>query len=670
MVLPSIFTKPSSPKKKKPQSDPVDKGSPGSPSRKSPSKSSKGRESRSQSSRSHSRNAARARDSKHDPDSHPLNLPPDELRRLSATMGDSTTPMDIDQNEPPSNPSSSPTSMTPGAFPATNGTNGDVSPAPPPHKVPTSPPAAPPQRSTADAESFKAAGNKFFKAKDFDKAISEYTKAIDADPQSSTYLSNRAAAYMSANKFQEALSDAKAADKLEPNNSKVQHRLARIYTSLGRPYEALNVYDEIEPKATAKDKLPAVTMQKHIKQAEDSLREGTTGSMALYALDQAERGLGVGVDRPQKWRLMRGEANLKNGDVNSLGEAQSIATSLLRINNQDPEALTLRGRALCAQGDNNSAKQHFRKALSCDPEHAAGKFLRMLNKLDKLKDDGNTSFKAGRYQEAVDTYTKALEVDPLNKSTNSKLLQNRAMCSIKLKEYDSAISDCTRALELDPSYLKARKTKAKAMGESGNWEEAAREFKSIAEENPGEPGIQKEVRNAELELKKAKRKDYYKILGVGKDAGDSEIKKAYRKQAIVHHPDKNPDDKHAAERFKDIGEAYETLSDSQKRARYDSGEDLIDPSEMFGGGGGHPGGMGGMGGMGGGVQIDPEMLFNMMGGMGGGGGGGGGGNPGFSFSTGGTPFAGGGMGGGGGGGGGGGRRQRGTPGGFPGGFPF
>jgi DnaJ family protein C protein 7 len=140
-----------------------------------------------------------------------------------------------------------------------------------------------------------------------------------------------------------------------------------------------------------------------------------------------------------------------------------------------------------------------------------------------------------------------------------------------------------------------------------------KELKALAELDPNDQGIAKEVRKAELELKKSKRKDYYKILGIDKDADETAIKKAYRKLAIVHHPDKNPDDPDAAERFKDIGEAYENLSDPQKRARYDSGEDLVDPSEMFGGGMG--GGFGGQG-------IDPEMLFHMMGGMGGGRGGG------------------------------------------------
>lgn len=132
-----------------------------------------------------------------------------------------------------------------------------------------------------------------------------------------------------------------------------------------------------------------------------------------------------------------------------------------------------------------------------------------------------------------------------------------------MKKFESAIADCERALKLDSGYFKARKTMARALGESGQWEEAVREYKNIAETNPSEPGIQKDIRHAEMELKKSKRKDYYKILGVDKDAGEADIKKAYRKLAIVHHPDKNPDDEQAAERFKDIGEAYETLSDPQ-----------------------------------------------------------------------------------------------------------
>ena len=64
-------------------------------------------------------------------------------------------------------------------------------------------------------------------------------------------------------------------------------------------------------------------------------------------------------------------------------------------------------------------------------------------------------------------------------------------------------------------------------------------------------------------------KDYYQILGVDKSATQDEIKKAYRKLAMEHHPDRNPDDSQAEERFKDLNEAYQVLSDADKRAHYD-----------------------------------------------------------------------------------------------------
>ncbi|KAI0143553.1 hypothetical protein GGR57DRAFT_349590 [Xylariaceae sp. FL1272] len=589
-----------------------------------------------------------SRRNKHDPNTHPLNLPPEERKRISAqynmSQRDSFDKMDVDKEntaEPPSSPPPAPQQQNSFSVPISSPTNGikpttnGEGPAPPPHK---SNPSSPVPSDAEQAEGFKSLGNKSFKEKQYKKAIAEYTKAIELMPESATYLSNRAAAYMSDAQYEKALDDCSRAVDLDPQNAKFLLRLARIYTNLGRPDEAMTTFSRIQPPASAKDMAAAREMQHHFRAAQSAL-DGSSGSMVLHALDQAEKLLAPGALRPRKWQLMRGNAHLKMGGVNSLGEAQNLAMSLLRQNSQDPEALVLRGRALYAQGDNDKAIQHFRKALSGDPDFKdAVKWLRTVQKLDRMKEEGNTDYKAGRWQAAFDKYSSALGVDPTNRGTNSKLLQNRALCRLKLKQYDEAIADCERAVSLDPSYMKARKTKANAYGQAEKWEDAVREWKKIAELDPEDRTIAKEIRKAEIELKKSQRKDYYKILGVSKDADDATIKKAYRKLAIIHHPDKNRDDEQAAERFKDIGEAYETLSDSQKRARYDSGEDLIDPSDMFGGGGG------GMGGMAGG--IDPEILFSMM-------------NGGASFGGGGGGFPGGGFGGG---------RQRAQ--GFPGGFHF
>nr|WP_321223229.1 molecular chaperone DnaJ [uncultured Psychroserpens sp.] len=83
------------------------------------------------------------------------------------------------------------------------------------------------------------------------------------------------------------------------------------------------------------------------------------------------------------------------------------------------------------------------------------------------------------------------------------------------------------------------------------------------------------------------KRDYYEILGVTKSATTAEIKKAYRKMAIKYHPDKNPDDSEAEAKFKEAAEAYEVLSNADKKARYDQfGHQAFDGSGGFGGGGG------------------------------------------------------------------------------------
>ena len=104
----------------------------------------------------------------------------------------------------------------------------------------------------------------------------------------------------------------------------------------------------------------------------------------------------------------------------------------------------------------------------------------------------------------------------------------------------------------------------------------------------------------------AEKRDYYESLGLKKGASEDEIKKAFRQQAKKYHPDVNPGDKSAESRFKEINEAYEVLSDAQKKSRYDQfGHAGVDPN--FGAGSGF-GGFGGFGGM----DFDLSDLFGSI----------------------------------------------------------
>lgn len=117
----------------------------------------------------------------------------------------------------------------------------------------------------------------------------------------------------------------------------------------------------------------------------------------------------------------------------------------------------------------------------------------------------------------------------------------------------------------------------------------------------------------------AEKRDYYEVLGVDRNASEDEIKKAYRKTAKQYHPDLHPGDKAAEEKFKEANEAYEVLSDAEKKAKYDRfGHAGVDPN--YGAGQGGYGGFGGM-------DFDLGDIFSNIFGGGFGGGGFSGGNP-------------------------------------------
>ncbi|WP_415885994.1 molecular chaperone DnaJ [Neptuniibacter sp. QD37_6] len=122
------------------------------------------------------------------------------------------------------------------------------------------------------------------------------------------------------------------------------------------------------------------------------------------------------------------------------------------------------------------------------------------------------------------------------------------------------------------------------------------------------------------------KRDYYEVLGVSKDSSDRDIKKAFRRMAMKYHPDRNPDDKDAEDKFKEVNEAYEVLSDAQKKAAYDQyGHAGVDPNMRGGHGGGFDGNFsdifgdvfgdifGGGGGRGGrsSVQRGADLRYNM-----------------------------------------------------------
>jgi DnaJ family protein C protein 7 len=185
-----------------------------------------------------------------------------------------------------------------------------------------------------------------------------------------------------------------------------------------------------------------------------------------------------------------------------------------------------------------------------------------------------------------------------------------------MDRHSDALADIDASLALAPGAFKALRTRARLHLHAEKFDSAIADFNSALEQARMEgldaevQALRADIRKAEVALKRSKTKDYYKILGVARDASEADMKKAYRRESLVHHPDKGGDE----EKFKLVAEAWAVLSDPQRRRRYDLGEDEDGQSSMGGGG------MGGMDG------VDLADLFAQF--HGGGGGFGGGGFPG------------------------------------------
>jgi len=173
---------------------------------------------------------------------------------------------------------------------------------------------------------------------------------------------------------------------------------------------------------------------------------------------------------------------------------------------------------------------------------------------------------------------------------------------LQLKQPQPAIDACTRASELQPESIEPLIQIAEAYLQLSEYDKGVQWYNKAQAKNQHDRRVIEGMAKAQRLLKAASRKDYYKILGLSKNAQPAEIRKAYRALALKWHPDKveSIEEKEVAEsRFIDISEAYDVLSDEAKKQRYDNGEDVESPQQHhhgfpfgqqgfpFGGGGGN-----------------------------------------------------------------------------------
>lgn len=434
------------------------------------------------------------------------------------------------------------------------------------------------------AESKREQGNELYSRQKYDEALKLYTEAIALDRHNVAYVNNRAACYMMLGNYSAALTDCRLALQKDPSNAKGLLREAKCYVSLGdigSAKRSLLQLRELDTKNGTSPGSHKAEVSRLLKTVE-LLQQHLTEANNAYCAQDYEKVIHL-MDRVlqhtvscTRYELFKAEslALLKR-----LTGAREIADNIMRAEPTNSEAMYVRGLCFYYEDNIDKALQHFQQVLRLAPDHSkASVAYKKARLLKSKKDEGNEAFNGGNYEEAFRIYTSALLVDPGNNLANSKLYFNRATVCSKLNNLNQTVDDCTTAISLNEDYLKAYMRRAKTYMDLERYEEAVRDYEYIFRKDQTREN-KRLLDQAKLALKKSKCKDYYKVLGIPKDATVDDIKKAYRKRALLHHPDRHssaPEDtkREQEKKFKELGEAYNILSDPKKRMRYDEGRDL------------------------------------------------------------------------------------------------
>lgn len=504
---------------------------------------------------------------------------------------------------------------------------------------------------------YKRDGNESYKAKDYRGALAHYTLAINAakdeqqegggndddDPNNSkncdpeilaSYYNNRAAAYTMILQYDEAIADCNEAIKIHPQSLKPYLRKAKAQMSLGQLDQALMslnrcaIYDPnnatiISLKNDVQKLKDRLELARSLLDKTDSARDFPPFPLPnLRDGKQALNQITVVMASCSAWKSIQLERTQALLAVGRFEEAYAASTSLIRSNSHhhnNSQLILYRAYALQQMGNIDDAMKHLKQILSGDPDNKiAFVFHKLLKVLSKKKAEADAYYKGRNYESAIETYSEALLLTGCVGQYKARVFFNRACCNANLRNHADVVKDCTFAIRIDDEYVKAILRRARTnliLGEEADCQNAINDYQTVMDlaEKRGDEDKMKEMRGnmreAQVQLKRSKQKDFYKILGVERDATESEIKKSYRKSALKWHPDRHAnsseEEKTKAETsFREINHAYEVLSDSEKKARYDSGVDIEDLDNP------HAGcGRGGMGGHGG---IDPNVLFEMF----------------------------------------------------------
>jgi DnaJ homolog subfamily C member 3 len=458
------------------------------------------------------------------------------------------------------------------------------------------PPDAPIPSIIASAKSFLAQGA-------HSDALTYFDAAISRDPSNYLAIFQRGATYLSIGRNAQAGADFDKVLKIKPDFEGALLQRAKIRAKNGDWKGAGNDYTKAG-KGTSQEMFDLDEAQGAAALAAEAEKkqdwEGCV-TQASVAIMIASTSLSL--------RQMRARCRFEKGEV------QEGVNDLNHVFQISPGSLEpyprMSSMLFYSLGDTVKGLEKVSECLRSDPDYEPCKTLRKREKqlsknLGKVRNlmesrQFNSACKllagagedAGILAEIKEDVAQFTEASFIHSKSPNELYaiyaEHTCECFREMNSPRRAAPFCAEALTYNPSSLHGLLYQAQKQLDAEEFDAAMATLNTAKEHHPSSQAVQQKLQEAQVLLKRSKQKDYYKVLGVDREADDRTIKRAYRNLVKLHHPDKAAGrgltKEQAEKKMAQINEAYEVLSDPELKAKFDRGEDPNDPMAQQGG---HP----------------------------------------------------------------------------------
>lgn len=263
-------------------------------------------------------------------------------------------------------------------------------------------------------------------------------------------------------------------------------------------------------------------------------------------------------------------------------ETVAEAMSILKRDSSHIPALLLRARAFFNLGELDAALNHLKQCLKVNPsQEDCSDEMEAATAWHATRTEYQRLLGAQDWAKAAPALKSALtnmpDIKVYQAEVHMGLCESLAKGGATIADWEEGVVVCGHAANLGASPEAMREMRGDLHAKLGKYSEAIHDFTTVLQSQPNNHRMRQRIQEMQNAKKLAERKDYYKILDLPRDCTKQQVKVQFRKMALVWHPDRftKPEDlEKANSMFQDINEAYDVLTDPEKKARYDRGEDV------------------------------------------------------------------------------------------------